>query len=370
MKLASYNVENLFLRARALDQVDPRAGKAALQDQAKLNVLLQKECYTAADKKQILRLLKQLGLRNDDDGGEYALLRQNRGHLLKRPTTGPVQVVANGRADWLGWVELKAQEVNVTATRATARVVKDLDADVLAIVEAESRPALVRFSDNLVRDAGGRPFGHIMLIDGNDDRGIDVGIMTRAPFAITSMQSHVDDKDAKGTVFSRDCAAYTVSTPNGNAIVVLVNHLKSKGFGGAKANDAKRRRQARRIKKIYEGLRKAGHKFVAVVGDMNDTPDSNALAPLLQHSDLKDISQHRHFTNDGRPGTFKNGTASNKIDYILLSPALFKQTRGGGVFRNGVWGGKNGDMFPHYAEITTEQEAASDHAAIWAEIDV
>jgi hypothetical protein len=62
--------------------------------------------------------------------------------------------------------------------------------------------------------------------------------------------------------------------------------------------------------------------------------------------------------------------ASNKIDYILLSPELFAHTKAGGIFRMGVWGGKNGTLFPHYPEITKAIEAASDHAAIWAEIDI
>ena len=43
---------------------------------------------------------------------------------------------------------------------------------------------------------------------------------------------------------------------------------------------------------------------------------------------------------------------------------------GGGVFRKGVWGGVNGDLFPHYDSISKAAEAASDHAAIWGEFDV
>ena len=72
----------------------------------------------------------------------------------------------------------------------------------------------------------------------------------------------------------------------------------------------------------------------------------------------------------GRPGTFANGTKSNKIDYILLSPALFAKVKAGGIFRKGVWGGKNGTLWPIYPEIKSASQAASDHAAIWAEIDV
>jgi hypothetical protein len=36
----------------------------------------------------------------------------------------------------------------------------------------------------------------------------------------------------------------------------------------------------------------------------------------------------------------------------------------------GVWGGTNGTLFPHFPEITKESEAASDHAAIFAECSI
>ena len=54
---------------------------------------------------------------------------------------------------------------------------------------------------------------------------------------------------------------------------------------------------------------------------------------------------------------------------ILLSPALFAKATGGGIFRMGVWGGTTGKLFPHDPEITKENEA-SDHAAIWAELNI
>jgi endonuclease/exonuclease/phosphatase family metal-dependent hydrolase len=368
VRLASYNVENLFLRAAALDAGDPAATRRALQAHAELNFILQKERYTAADKSKIIRLIKRLGLQRSDEGSAYALLRQNRGQLLKRSKSG-VHVVASGRADWIGWVELKIKEVNETATRMTARVIKDLKADVLAIIEAESRPALLRFSERVLKDEGAKPFAHIMLIDGNDERGIDVGLMTTPKYEIASVRSHVDDKDSSGLIFSRDCAEYAVRTPAGNELLVLVNHLKSKGFGSPASSDAKRRRQALRVRKIYERLRQQGYELIAVVGDLNDTPDSKPLAPLLR-TDLQDITAHGSFNSDGHPGTYKEGRSGDKIDYVLLSPALFERTRAGGIYRKGVWANRRGDRFTHYDEITQESQAASDHAAIWADIDV
>ena len=68
--------------------------------------------------------------------------------------------------------------------------------------------------------------------------------------------------------------------------------------------------------------------------------------------------------------TFGNGAPSDKIDYILLSPALFATVRQGGVFRMGVWGGKNGTLWPHFPELKSDKDAASDHAALWVELQV
>jgi len=365
MKIASYNLENLFLRARALNGDTLAEGKAILKAHADINALFGKPSYSAADKAKIITLLDKLGLKKSDES-KFAILRQNRGKLIKRPQGAPPQIVADGRSDWIGWVDLTMVEVNEIATRNTAQVVRDLEADVLGVVEAESRPAMLRFSENVIPAAGGLPYEHIMLIDGNDDRGIDVGIMTRQKFDIVSICSHVDDADSSGRVFSRDCAQYEVRTAQGNTLIVLINHFKSKGYGNPADSNARRKRQARRVAEIYNAVHQQ-HPYVAIIGDLNDTPTSDPLKPLLHNTGLKDVSAIANFDDGGRPGTYANGTASNKIDYIILSPELFAKTTAGGIFRMGVWGGTHGTLFPHYPEMTKLSEAASDHAAIWAE---
>ena len=98
------------------------------------------------------------------------------------------------------------------------------------------------------------------------------------------------------------------------------------------------------------------------------TSTTPPLAPLLQKTNLRDISTHPNFDNAGRPGTYANSTAANKIDYILLSPALFAKATGGGIFRKGAWGGKNGTLWPRYDTVTSATDAASDHAAIYADL--
>lgn len=374
MKIASYNVENLFQRARVLNQDSREVSRAVLKMHADMNHILSKAQYSRTDKDRIVELMEKLGLDKADDGGKFAILRQNRGKLVKRGRNG-LEVVAGGRSEWIGWLDLKYEAVDETATRMTAKVIDEVDADVVGLVEAESRPSLLRFRDDVMEKASGaaangRSYEHVMLIDGNDDRGIDVAIMTRPGFAIERICSHVDDTEDGKRIFSRDCAEYHLHTPSGERLIVLVNHFKSKGFGAQSDSDRKREAQARRVKAIYDKLRHEGARHVAIVGDFNDTPDGAPLQPLLQGTDLKDIAAHGDFDDDGRPGTFGNGTAANKIDYILLSPEMFQRVRRGAIFRKGVWGGKNGTLFPHFDEITKAGEAASDHAAIWAEVEL
>lgn len=121
---------------------------------------------------------------------------------------------------------------------------------------------------------------------------------------------------------------------------------------------------------IYEELIADGEKYVVVVGDLNDTPDSAPLKPLLSETNLKDAFENPAFDDDGHPGTYGSCLAANKIDYILLSPELFGRVTAGGVFRQGMWPGVRPTKWEAYSEITRKQEAASDHAAVWVDLDL
>lgn len=368
MRLAVYNVENLFDRARAMNLGSWSEGKAVLQDFAALSELLGELDYTAARKQRMSELMIRLGLEKQDDA-RFVTLRRNRGQLLRRPKTGGIEIVAEGRADWAGSLELQDEPVDEIAMRNTARVIHDLDADVLAVVEAESRPVLEQFNQQIIKAVGGRPMWHVMVIDGNDSRGIDVGLMTGKDHPIGLMRSHVDDRDSKGKdIFSRDCPEYAVQLPGGGTLWVLVNHLKSKGYGGKAASDKKRKAQAERIKAIYKQRVAAGDDLVAIVGDFNDTPDSELLAPLLKHTDLKDVFEHPSFDNGGYPGTYGLCNAGNKIDYILLSPKLYQRVQAGGVMRQGMWPGSRPKRWDTYEDLDDPKNAASDHAALWVDL--
>jgi hypothetical protein len=250
VRLALFNLDNLFSRAVALSLDSWSEGKPILDAFATVNTLIRKPEYSPEDKAEIVKAVKALGPKKSGESA-YAVLRENRGRLLKWPSKGEPSVVVNGRDEWVGWFELKSE----AATQ--------------------------------------------------------------------------------------------------------------------KAASARRKAQAQRVRQIYDQRRASGVDLITVLGDFNDTPDSDPVSPLLKNgSDLVDIFAHPKYTGDGLPGTFGTGTASNKIDDILMSPALPAHVTGGGVWRKGVWAGTKGTIFPHYPEMTRPEHEASDHAAIYADFDL
>ena len=77
------------------------------------------------------------------------------------------------------------EAVDETATRMTARVIQDISNQHRGIGHGRSTPALLRFNRELL----GGSHRHVMFVDSNGDRGIDVAIMTRDGFHIVSIRS-------------------------------------------------------------------------------------------------------------------------------------------------------------------------------------
>lgn len=371
MRIASFNVENLFARPKAMDanEADSDTRSRILAAHARVSTLFELPSYQGVEA-EILDLLDQLGVLTDDEG-TFVRLRKLRGSLLRRPMTGAVVLLAKGRADWVGWIELKTVAVNVRATEHTAQVIKELAADVLTVIEADDRPGLDLFCRTMLPAVGGTPYPQAMVIEGNDTRGIDVGCLAAAGYALVQMRTHIFDEDVTGPVFSRDCCEYHFDTPAGSRLVVLANHFKSKGYAsqGDPIGAKKRKRQARRVAAIYQALRQEGIDHVAITGDLNDDPASDSLKPLLGLAGLTDISAHPAFDWNHRKGTYGSGNEKDKIDYVLLSDPLFNLATGGGVFRKGVYrGNRTKDPWEIFPTLDRKEHEASDHAAIYADI--
>ena len=94
LRLATFNVENLFERAKALNTTTWAEGQPALQAFERFNTLANNPVYSQADKRAMLEALETLqilqrtpsgALRlNRDPFSAWALLRENRGDFMKR----------------------------------------------------------------------------------------------------------------------------------------------------------------------------------------------------------------------------------------------------------------------------------------------
>jgi endonuclease/exonuclease/phosphatase family metal-dependent hydrolase len=380
VRVASYNVENLFARPKAFDATDPVAGEPVLSAYHEFSRLSAGATYSPDDRRRMRELLVALDIyavnahgavrRKQTSTPKWAWFRKNRGSFDREPRdpTKDVEIVATGRSDWIGWVELATEAIDEIGTRTTARVIAEVDADVIAIIEAEDRPSLIRLNKELLGDR----YEHVMLVDGNDDRGIDVGIMTKKGFEIESIRSNVDVKDRTGPVFSRDCAQYEIRTPTGEIIHVLVNHFKSQSGGGG----TKRRRQAREVRRIADELVAAG-KNVIVLGDLNEGQPSEARAaanlkvlfdpngPLVSCYDLPS------FHTGEKLGTFDACGIRNRLDYVLVSRSLQPRFTSGHLFRKGLWGTRTTrpTAWETYPEMANHNQQASDHAAVVVEFE-
>lgn len=359
MRIATFNTENLFSRAKVLNFKDNTEGDKILKKIGDLQAELDKEVY---DKPKIMALYKELK--------EYIEISEERGKLFKRSLSAIKGVAANGVADWDGTIRFKRAKFSETTRLNTAKVIKALKADVQCLVEVENRETVSNFNSDML---GTQKFPFNILIDGNDPRGIDVGLLSRLP--IKNLRTHIFDKEkpqSKKFIFSRDCLEAELETASGKPLFILCNHFKSKGYSASQADADKRRKiQASRVKEILESNYNLKNDMVVVLGDFNDTPGSNPLKDLLAVPNLFDVLQLKFGGDIEKTYTyfFKKKL---QIDYILVSKPLKDLFTDAGVERRGMF---EIDTLSNGAEhrfdtITASSNAASDHAAVWADFNI
>jgi len=363
LRIATFNLENLFTRPSAMSFPSDAAGRQAIEDHAELNGIVAKDAYTPEDKARLVELSGQYKFHFLDQP-ENALiqLQKIRGQLFRKPKNKPLEVVAGGRAEWTGWFELRRENVEWQATYNTARVIAEIRPDILIVVEVENRPTLLRFIEQVLAPKFQVTYPHCMVIDGNDGRGIDVGIASRFP--LVSMRTHVDDLGANGKeIFSRDCPEYDIEVTGGRRIVVIPNHFKSQRNGDDQASLDRREAQAKQAHAIATAALTRSD-LVLLGGDLNDVPDSPPLASLFTDG-FTDVSAHPNWPQD-RPGTYGTGLKTQKFDYLIMSPQLQARLQDVGIERRGTY---HPTLWEHFDSVSKTSEA-SDHLLVWADFDL
>lgn len=343
VRIATFNCENLFSRPKIFAARGNRS-IILLGKVEKLQAELSKATF---DKQAIKKLKKELK--------GYAKVNDIRGKHTS----------VKGAGQWLGWVELTRRRADVAAVQNTARVLADLKAHILCLVEVENRILLQQFHDDILykkflKPKGRSGYRYIRLIDGNDSRGIDVAVMSRLP--LNWIKSHIHETTTyngkKINLFSRDCLEVDVQATSTRSIRLLINHFKSMGYSPANDPQSNRRRrgQAKAVAKLASAL-KPKKSFVVVAGDLNSDPSSSSLKALLSKPNLYNMNLE---LPSNERGTYRTG--NKQLDYLVVSDALKKKKSKVRIERRGLYSSK----WQTYPTVKSRRTEASDHAAVVA----
>jgi endonuclease/exonuclease/phosphatase family metal-dependent hydrolase len=193
---------------------------------------------------------------------------------------------------------------------AIARPLAELAPDIVVLQEVETRALLVRLATHPLL-AGRLPA--VYLEDGNDPRGIDIGVMAASP--LSAWRSHREDRDPSGgLLWSRDCVEVRF-TFDGHPFVLFGNHFVSRRL----PRDSRRQRQAQGVADYAQAVvRLEPGATVLVAGDLNDEPDSPTLAPLLGLRGFVDLGADLASSDRW---TYRFQGRLERIDYILMGGA-------------------------------------------------
>ncbi len=203
-----------------------------------------------------------------------------------------------------------------------AKTIRHADADVLALQEVENRGGLENFVATQLSDMG---YTDIVLIEGNNRRGIDVALVSRLPVGEVTSHRHVDFKSADGQDmrFQRDLLQVSIEPDGFNPFDVFVVHLKSKHGGADKSRPIRIGEALAARRKIDRILARDPQAAFVICGDFNDTFDSEPVQRLVGSGDTKLIAFFDDLPEDQR--ITYNRSYLSMIDFILASPAMAAQ---------------------------------------------
>jgi hypothetical protein len=82
MRLATFNLENMFERPSIMNLPSNEEGRQVLEDYFHLSDLIQNQEYSQDDKDLILKLMKQYSGLLETGKSDFIILNEIRGHLL------------------------------------------------------------------------------------------------------------------------------------------------------------------------------------------------------------------------------------------------------------------------------------------------
>lgn len=256
--------------------------------------------------------------------------------------------------------------------RLTAEVLRDIDADVVALQEVFDSATLDFFHDRFLLPAGLAPYPQRICLPGNDGRGLDVALLSRLP--VQDIRSHArltprdlglpDAADPDRPLFRRDCLMASIGR-----LTLVICHFKAPSPDAAAAWPI-RRMEASAVRRLIEQRFAAeADAYWLILGDLNEPraaipPIEPAIAPLAGGFSvdlMARLPEAERWTFLDRPT--RRHTCP---DALLASPALARDWPDAQpvLVREGMGREAGAADTPRLGGVGRHRPHASDHAAV------
>lgn len=370
MKIATFNMENIFHREESLVRKSVSHSLAAWIEE--LEELMNKDSRVTNDFTRMRELSFLLGF-HKSALEPYVVMRRKAGQLYLRERNATLEYKASHLSNWNGWIKLNTKPINEIAVQNKARLITEVNPDILILQEVEDRQSLVEFNEHFLPE--GVRFSDIIVLPGNNSKGLEMGIMAKNGYKIEGVKSHVNDMFQNEKLFDKDFQEYEIIPPDGEKIIILSAHLIDT-VENKEVSDKRRKKQAHKIAEVYDAIWGRGNEKIVVAGTLNALSYCNSLSPILRETGILDIKKHRSFNVDldeGKDadyyslGAYRMGVNTKQKDYLLLSPEFLKEVKNAGLNRKGIWPARK-NQYRVYSSMQSECQQASSHPILWAEI--
>ena len=258
--------------------------------------------------------------------------------------------------------------------KALADSIREINADVIALQEVESRAALIRFRDTHLADLG---YQHVGSLDAGYYRGVEQSVLSRVPITSISNWPGLSTADVRRvgpgfqpvpespvSEFQRSPLMVDLRTEEGYEFTLLIVHLKA----GGKSHAYRREAEGLKLLELVAAIeREDPDRNIVVLGDFNAKYSYKSMR-LLFEGGLVDTMQCRATeSSDEDTPLWVTHESGRTLDYILLNSAMYNEFVPGSAFVLGT-------LYPgdssHYNWRTEDPPAghASDHYPVAIEI--
>jgi len=280
--------------------------------------------------------------------------------------------------------DLRFRVADAASKRLTAETMLAVDADVFALQEVEGMDVLKQFRDRYL--GGAEAWPHAFVVDGNDSRRIDVGVLSKLPIVHARTWQHL--REDGEFVFDRDCLEVDVLGPAG-PITLYVNHFKSMRAPNRAQGSGRALTRARRAQQVRAVRRIVCERFgedpsdgsIVILGDLNDyvlddRQGKSAIRELVEWEAVVDVvgrlppgERWTHHFQGRRNPPLEPGY--RQLDFVLPSRRLAELHPGSPrIERRGM--AERADRYtgPRFEGVGRHRPKASDHCPVVFDVDL